>query len=107
MVFNSFPQFDLLNPLIDHRLLLTGQLLSIQFLPGKLITGDLSMIGWWLPCDMEGMHFGSHFELSGSKEHWERQQKELVRTAVCFLCEHSGRAVHKQWRLQDSFNEGC
>jgi len=86
MVFNSLPQFDLLNPLIDHRLLLIGQLVSIHLPPGKLVACYLSVIGWWLPCDMEGKHFGSHFELGGSKEHWEKQQRELVRTAMCILC---------------------
>lgn len=80
-MFNSLPQFNLLtrlDSLIDHRALLIGRLISVHLLPGKLVAGDLSVIGWWLPCDVEGMHFGSHFELSGSKEHWERQQRESM-----------------------------
>lgn len=69
-----------------------GCFLSFDLSAGELITWDLCVIGRGLPCDIESVHPGSDFQLSGGEDHWERPEKRE---------ENQKKKKKKTWRSDE------
>ena len=74
VVFALLPELDRLRPRpflpLALAALLVGRLLELHLPTAQLVPGDLRVVGRRLPRDVEGVHFGPHFQLGGSEEHW-------------------------------------